>query len=839
MRRVRRHAYLMIVGFYQDQVSAPVVYREISRRTGWRVATMQKRSTGKLGVRNGIFPLLPTLLGGGGLGFLLGLRSGRLHLVVALSLLGLLLALGVAHRFARRIEPAILARLRPLLVPEETALVALVPTPEAGRVLTLFRRAEEPTAVFAFPHPALRPEPVIEIPKREEEVLERPENHARRLAGELESGLLRRPARLAPRLRLLRIAHAEIRRRLAGMSMLGQGLTAGGEWFLDNAYLLQGQLMELERSLKEETLRRVPAIVHGPYAGFPRVYALAAELVSSVKTHLTRETTVAFLRAYQDSVPLSSTELWAFPLFLRLVLLERAAEVGLRVALRQQEEEEARFWADRLRAVARREPERLPAVMATLAAAVPTPRPFFALRLVGHLQDETSLALPVQEWLERRLDLSLAEAMVEEHAHQTTDQVEIANAVNSLRMLGRLVWSEIFPMVSLLEELLGKDPAGVYPGMDEETRAAYRAVVEEIARRAGQDELAVARAALRAAEEEKDDPRRGHLGYYLVDAGRDLLEKRLAARSPWPWRLRRGLRRQATPFYLGGILFLTLLFAAVAVFFFRRYGVGGPNLLLAAFLVLFPASEMGVGTMNQLVMRLFPPRILPRMSFAGGIPSAYRTLVVVPMMLSSPETIRTEAERLEVRYLANPDPGLYFALLADFVDASSADTPADDQLLREAVCAIRERTARYGENRFYLLHRERRFSRSEGRWIGRERKRGKLEELNRLLNGRKANSTWMWVNRDSSGRSVMYSPSTPIPSFRRRRPAGWWRPWPIRSTDPGSTRKGGWWWRVTPSSNRGSVPVCPASPPPFSAVSSPMPRGSTNIVMPSPMSIRT
>ena len=153
-------------------------------------------------------------------------------------------------------------------------------------------------------------------------------------------------------------------------------------------------------------------------------------------------------------------------------------------------------------------------------------------------------------------------------------------------------------------------------------------------------------------------------------------------------------------------------------------------------LLLIPVSQLAIEVVNYLISRFLPPRPLPKMDFEiSGIPDAFRTLVVVPMMLVNEETIRAEVEKLEIRYLANKEANLFFSLFTDYTDSATLSHEDDSRLLQTASACLGELNQRHGGDRFFLFHRERTWSESEQKFIGWERKRGKLEELNRLIDG--------------------------------------------------------------------------------------------------------
>jgi len=109
------------------------------------------------------------------------------------------------------------------------------------------------------------------------------------------------------------------------------------------------------------------------------------------------------------------------------------------------------------------------------------------------------------------------------------------------------------------------------------------------------------------------------------------------------------------------------------------------------------------------------------------------------MLLTTRKAIEQQIERLETHNLASPEGELYFALLSDWVDSEAEQDSQDGPLLDVALKGIAGLNDRYplssGAELFLLLHRRRVWSESEARWMGWERKRGKLHELNRLLRG--------------------------------------------------------------------------------------------------------
>jgi len=533
-------------------------------------------------------------------------------------------------------------------------------------------------------------------------------------------------SQILARLRESETSLEAVRQSLAEAARLDHTLTASAEWLLDNAYLIRTAISEIRRSLPRDYVR-----MHARQYGYLFVSELAAELVR-FSDHALDETNISqALIEYQRWTTLSIAELWSFPLLLRLSLIESLAQLVQRVDRSQQLREAAYFWANRLAASSRRDAETCERTLRQLESEPVAAAPYFATCLVEQLQDEDRALAPTQQWIEVQQGKSLAEVVRSEHNREAAERVSIANAFGSLRSLARLDFTKVFEATSLVEQVLRVDRTHAHS--DFATRDRSRRMVEQIARHSNTPELEVARLAVTlAAQQEGATP----ASYFLLTDGIDELEHATGARMPLWVRTTRALRHKATPLYLGSLFLLTACFLALSMTFAWAVGVRQMSLLITlGTLALFPLSELAVQVINALVISLLPPDPLPKMDFKNGIPADQATLVVVPMMLSSTEVVRQEVEKLEVRFLANQESNLYFGLLSDFTDSLEARAFGDAEILEVARQGVDQLNQRYAGNRFQLFHRSRVWSDTERRWIGRERKRGKLEDLNAFLGG--------------------------------------------------------------------------------------------------------
>ena len=520
---------------------------------------------------------------------------------------------------------------------------------------------------------------------------------------------------------------------LVQATRVGHTITESGKWILDNTHLLRSAIADIRRSLPKGFRKSLAKFTAKD--GNLLVCELARKSVRESNNVITEERLIDAVNGYQSRTPLSIAELWVLPVMLRFALIEALARLASRVSREQQIRESAYLWANRLAAASRAGGESLTNLLSRVEAEHVSLEPYLAICLVELLQDEEPALIPAQQWIEARLGATIADLIRPEHNMEAAESLSIANAFNSLRLLTHIDFVEFFETLNVVEHELRRDPAGTYPRSDFRTRDRCRQTVEAIAAQSRYSEIEVARRAIEAAER-SEQPEEKEICWHLLAEGLPALEKSLRARISFRIRLVRLFRRGATFFYLAGAIFLTLCFVVIAASLGYDMGVRNPAILaILGALSFFPLSELAIQICNALIISSFAPEPLPKLDFDKGIPAEDATLVVVPMMLSSFEVIRLELEKLEVRFLANRDPNLYFSLFSDFIDAAEANSPLDAGLVTAIREGIEELNRRYPGSHFLLFHRDRVWSETEGKWIGRERKRGKIEELNQYLRG--------------------------------------------------------------------------------------------------------
>ena len=518
----------------------------------------------------------------------------------------------------------------------------------------------------------------------------------------------------------------------------GRPITPAAEWLIDNFHLVERQIRAVRLHLPPSFYRQLPKLVSGPFAGYPRVFGVAWAYVAHTDSSFNPAIFSSFLRAYQAVQPLTIGELWASSITLRIVLIENLRRLAQRMHGTYLAEQAADRIADRLLGAEGEVGEAVSVAFASMAEGPLDDA--FAVQLVHRLRDQDPSVTPALAWLDERLETEgrTVEMVVQElHRTEGTANVTVRNIMTSLRLIADVDWNDMFESVSLVDDVLAAGSA--FATMDFATRNLYRSGIEELATRSDVSELDIARAAVAAAQRAPDDQRSSDPGYHLLAGGRRDFEIEIGFRPPfraWPARLNRALGIGG---YATAVLCSTLLILAIPLFAMGFAGLGWGWLTVMAMLGVIPAQDLAVSLVNRAVTSGFGARQLPGLELLDGVPPALRTMVVVPTLLTSMDAIAEQVERLEVHHLASPTGCIHFALLTDWTDAKAEHAPDDESLLAAAAAGIAELNQRVGPgpdgDRFFLFHRRRVWNEGEARWMGWERKRGKLHELNRLLRG--------------------------------------------------------------------------------------------------------
>ncbi|OAI13494.1 MULTISPECIES: GH36-type glycosyl hydrolase domain-containing protein [Methylomonas] len=568
---------------------------------------------------------------------------------------------------------------------------------------------------------------------------ERLEQHAVSLARAQKVTHLKKGRKLIPRVRENALVLLEAYKAVARAVRQQHAITPAAEWLLDNFHVIEEQISDIHVDLPESYSRELPKLAEGVLAGYPRVYGIAWALVAHTDSRFSPELLTLFVNAYQSVEPLTLGELWAIPITLRVLLVENLRRLAVNIMRSQNGRRLADQFVDEVEQIVARSDSPEPAIPAGVLPSEPL-RQAYAVQILQRSHDpHPAVALSLAfltDWLAEQ-GLSLDDIVHQEHAAQIADNLTVRNIITSMRAISAFEWPQFVEDVSLVDACL-RGHAG-YLAMDFLTRDRYRHAIEDLAKRSPASEVEIARLAIAevqiAVAQDSDDERQTEPGYYLIGAGRYRFETKVGYRPGLKQRLLRCYVSHAGTAYVVSLAVLTLLLLLLPLSASASAGLPGWQLCALALAFAFPASDIAIGWMNHFIVAGLPPNHLPRLELKDGVPEALSTFVVVPTLFVNAAGVLQQIEQMEIRYLANPDGAVRFALLSDWADAEQESQPDDAALLAVAVEAIAALNLKYARQRFYVFHRKRLWNPSEGKWMGWERKRGKLQEFNRLLRG--------------------------------------------------------------------------------------------------------
>jgi len=450
------------------------------------------------------------------------------------------------------------------------------------------------------------------------------------------------------------------------------------EWLLDNFYVIFEEIRTIKQICTRKYSGIFPAIGVSQKDAVPRVYALADSLIEASDAYLNEHIVCNYVNEYQLTHALSCREIWAVPVMLKIALIKNIKTIALR-------------FSD----------------------------------LYKYNKSESNLHVTDKQSRVSSKDL-------------------ISNAIASLKFLSATRWEEIFEEISIVDKVLSEDPAGVYSDMDFETRNFYRKQIEELARTTSFDEPIIARetvnCALNAPRSSDKSLRTSHVGFYLMKQGQNLLKKRLGLDCNGLDKLRLWLDSHPFLFYLSCISLLSTGLFSGLIMFLIYYDVVWYNLrIIPSYILAFvPIISISISFTTWIITKIVPPSIIPKIEIKGDIPSKFRTMVIIPALLSDSKRTVELINQLEVFYLANHHKNLHFAIVGDFKDSDNENCVKDQEIIMAASNAVDELNLRYcsdSKDIFFLFLRRRQWNPTESVWMGWERKRGAIVEFNRFLKG--------------------------------------------------------------------------------------------------------
>lgn len=504
---------------------------------------------------------------------------------------------------------------------------------------------------------------------------------------------------------------------------------------LDNLYIIEETVKQIQKELPLKKYRNFLGIANGPYQGFARIYVLASEIVAYTDNKIERKDLEDYLASYQTKKNLSMEEIWNIGLFLQIAIIENIREICEKIYISQMQKYRAENIVERL-------VENKPKAdltfknnnRKTLEKSLLEDMQYSFVEYMSYIlkrygKKGSSYLTALEETVELT-GTTVSEAIKKEHFDIAVRKVSIGNSIISIKKIQRINFLEIFEKINGVEELLKQDPSNVYEKMDNKTKEFYRNKIKEISKKTKISEIYITKKVLELARAKEATSKEAHIGYYLIGKGENELYKTLNIKNS-----SKMTPKDKTKLYVFGVAILSIVFSALFSLLIAKPTENVWLWLVSAILFLIPASEIVIQIIQYILNKTVKPKLIPKLDFQNGIPKESATMVVIPTIIKNREKVRELTRKLEVYYLANKSENLYFTLLGDCSESLNREEEHDKEVIEEGKRQIEELNKKYGKNIFNFIYRKRVLNKSEGTYLGWERKRGMLNQLNEYILG--------------------------------------------------------------------------------------------------------
>ncbi len=503
---------------------------------------------------------------------------------------------------------------------------------------------------------------------------------------------------------------------------------SAGEWLLDNYYIIEETVQRISSTLSLKKYKKFCSIANGEYKDFARIYALTAEIVAATDGEINEEILKCSLLSYEQEKSLNMEEIWDLPIFLDIALIENIRRVCEKIYINQIQKDKVENIVDRL--IEKKEVSKKTYKLSKDETNIYSNKRYSFIEYMSYkLKKYGKQAISYLDILEQEVNktgITISEAIKKEHYDMAVQKVTMGKCITSLREINRISFLNIFEEINGVEEILKCDPSNIYENMDYKTKENYRNVIKQLSEKSKISEIYIAKKVLEIAQNSRDSKKR-HIGYYIISDGLKILQRELGIKT-------KREKDKSKEYILSVFCITTLLTMFLSIYIYNRTNVF--IAIITGILALIPISEIYIQILNYILIKTQKPKALPKLDFEYGIPKEYSTIVVIPTIINSADKVKELFKKLEVYYLANKSENLYLALLGDCTASKNVGEPFDEKLIEIGKTEAERLNNKYGEKKFSFLYRKRTWSFGEHCYLGWERKRGLLCELNEyLVNG--------------------------------------------------------------------------------------------------------
>ena len=519
---------------------------------------------------------------------------------------------------------------------------------------------------------------------------------------------------------------------------LGINIHPAGEWLLDNFYIIEETVKQIQKELTLKKYTNFVGIANGEYKGFARIYVLASEIVAYSDNKIEKENLSDYLESYQNKKTLSMDEIWNIGTFLQIAIIENITQCCIKIYSSQIQKYKAESITeiliegkDKYQAKYKNNTKK---IEKDVFQDMKYPFIEYMSYILKRYGKKANAYLNVLEEVVEKLGTTVSDVIKKEHFEIAINKVLMGNSITSIKEIQRINFLEIFERINGVEEILKKDPAQVYSKMDYRTKDYYRGKIKEISKKTKISEIYIARKILEIAEEslkEEGKNKKSHIGYYLIDKGVNKLYNKLEYYTK-----KEETEQNKTKIY---IFLITVLSILLSIFLSYTVNLQIQSTLISVIsfiLFLIPSSEVIIQIIQYVLNKVVKPKLIPKIDFSNGIDKEHSTFVVIPTILKNKEKVTETMEDLEKYYLANKSENLYFALLGDCSQSSLKQEKFDEEVIQEGKKQVERLNKKYPSESipiFNYIYRERQWNEKENCYLGWERKRGLLNQFNEYI----------------------------------------------------------------------------------------------------------
>ena len=515
---------------------------------------------------------------------------------------------------------------------------------------------------------------------------------------------------------------------------LGINIHPAGEWLLDNFYIIEETVKQIQKELPLNKYMNFVGISNGEYKGFARIYVLASEIVAYTDNKIERENLEDYLISYQRKKTLSMDEIWNIGVFLQIAIIENITDICAQIYSSQIQKYRAENIAERLVENKDKSQTKFKNTKIEKEFFQDMRYPFieYMSYILKRYGKKANAYLNVLEEVVEKLGTTVSDVIKKEHFEIATQKVLMGNSITSIKEIQRINFLDIFEKINGVEEILKKDPANVYEKMDYKTKEYYRGKIKEISKKTKISEIYIARKMLELAQENlQETTKKTHIGYYLIDNGINELYEKLEYTNK-----KEKTPQAKTKIYITTIGILTSILSAILSYILNLKIKNTGLAVISFILFLIPSSEVIIQIIQAILSKTVKPKLIPKMDFSNGIDEDNTTMVVIPTIVKSKEKVVEMFKNLEVYYLANKSPNLYFTLLGDCSESNMQEEKFDIEVIQEGLEQVERLNKKYQNQDFPIfnfIYRKREWNEKEGSYLGWERKRGMLNQLNQYI----------------------------------------------------------------------------------------------------------